>query len=225
MSSARGSGSGQYGVAPGSAGVASSRPHRLTAFVLLSALLVRLPVSAQDVAPSAADPEPVAPAHAVEAPIAPPTPAAAVVDPVRPTVPFVAPEATAIAWQELHEIQRREEEIWKQRPPRVALPLVGLGVGLSMFVVMLPLGSIMVLNAREGVEASEAEHLTRVGAPLVFFGVVGLAAFVTSAAALARIRKRHLSREAQIKSLIERRLQLDNLLEGEWRATHAQRAP
>jgi hypothetical protein len=199
-------------------GAINSRRQCLIALVLLSALLARLPVSAQDVAPSSADSGLLTRAHTGEALTAPQPPSVVVEDPARPPLAFVAPRAIAIAWQELHELQRREAELWRQGQSRVALPAVGLGVGLSAFVVMLPIGSIMLLNAREGTEASEAERLTRMGGPLVFFGMVGLAAFVTSAAALARIHKRRVRREKQIKALVGHRLLLENELEGGWRA-------
>jgi hypothetical protein len=163
---------------------------------------------------------------AVDVTTAPPPPPATEAEPARPSAPLVAPTTTAIAWQELHAIQRRQDEIWGQRVRSEALPAVGVAVGLPAFGTMLPFGSMLVARARDGYDGAEAaEHDRRVGAALIACGLVGLAAFIAGSVALARIHKERMRRETETKSLSDRRTLLESLLEAEWRAKRGQSAP
>ena len=204
---------------------AALQPRRMTAIVALAALLARLPASAQDESPPPPDPAVAAPATSVEALSAPPPPSASAVEATSPPAP-VAPGATEVAWQELRAMQLRHDEIWKDRDQNVALPAVGIAVGLATFGIMLPFGAILVADANYAYDGEEyAQRDRAVGGTLIAFGILGFAAFLAGSVAIALKRKRRTAQDLELKSLADRRTLLENLLEADWRARQLQKAP
>ncbi|HEX6239524.1 MAG TPA: hypothetical protein VFZ61_01470 [Polyangiales bacterium] len=199
-------------------------PQRLIAVVLLSALLARVPASAQDAGAAATDAAAGAPLQPAEALSAPPAPSTSGAAPA--STPPLALGPTEVAWEELRAIQLRHEQIWRERDSRVALPAVGIAVGLAAFSVMLPFGSILVADANYAYDGAEyAQRDRAVGGTLIAFGILGFAALVAGSVAIALKRKRRASQDSEMKSLADRRTLLENLLEADWRARQSPKAP
>lgn len=116
-------------------------------------------------------------------------------------------------------LQEREAELWAKRETRsLAGPSVGIGLGIATSLVLLPIGSILLVDAKsysyDGYGEDEVidEHAQRIGRALVTTGVMALGLAVFCGWRIHDIKQRRIQQERELFTIGTTRTALEKVL-------------
>jgi hypothetical protein len=128
--------------------------------------------------------------------------------------PLVAPalphaQQFSIIFKELNNLQVQEEALWKEhRELALALPASGIAFGAPAAIAMLSLGTFLQVTdqGKYGLE----------GALLIGGGVLAMAGTILCGWQVARVRKKRIALESELRALGKTRISVTRVLGAQW---------